>query len=91
MRSQKSRAKTSELDSIQVLLVDDDVELCSSLKRLLHMDGFSVKAVHDGDSGVRHALRGEYELVILDVMLPGGDAAKCCDVFASLRKSRSSC
>ena len=76
MRSQKSRAKTSELDSIQVLLVDDDVELCSSLKRLLHMDGFSVKAVHDGDSGVRHALRGEYELVILDVMLPGGDGRK---------------
>ena len=62
--------------SISVLLVDDDVELCSSLKRLLGMDGFRVKAVHDGDSGVRHALEGEYELVILDVMLPGGDGRK---------------
>lgn len=59
-----------------VLLVDDDVELCSSLKRLLGMDGFSVKAVHDGDAGVRQALKGEYELVILDVMLPGGDGRK---------------
>ena len=61
---------------IPVLLVDDDVELCSSLTRLLGMDGFHVKAVHDGDSGVRHALREQYELVILDVMLPSGDGRK---------------
>jgi len=73
---QKSREKTSTVNSIPVLLVDDDVELCSSLKRLLGMDGFDVKAVHDGDSGVRHALEGQYEIVILDVMLPGGDGRK---------------
>lgn len=61
---------------VPVLLVDDDVELCSSLIRLLGMDGFDVKAVHDEDSGVRHALKEQYELVILDVMLPGGDGRK---------------
>jgi two-component system response regulator CpxR len=77
MRSQhKSRENTPSKKSIPVLLVDDDVELCSSLKRLLSMDGFDVKAVHEGDSGVQHALKGEYELVILDVMLPGGDGRK---------------
>jgi two-component system, OmpR family, response regulator CpxR len=64
------------MDLTPVLLVDDDVELCSSLKRLLGMEGFEVNAVHDGDSGVRCALEGEYELVILDVMLPGGDGRK---------------
>jgi DNA-binding response OmpR family regulator len=61
---------------VPVLLVDDDVELCSSLTRLLAMDGFGVKAVHDGEAGIQHALKGEYELVILDVMLPGGDGRK---------------
>jgi DNA-binding response OmpR family regulator len=61
---------------IPVLLVDDDVQLCSSLTRLLNMDGFCVKSVHDGESGLRHALDGKYELVILDVMLPGGDGRK---------------
>jgi two-component system, OmpR family, response regulator CpxR len=77
MRSQqKSRGKISSVNSIPVLLVDDDVELCSSLGRLLRMDGFRVKVVHDGDSGVRHALEGQYEIVILDVMLPGGDGRK---------------
>ena len=64
------------MKSIPVLIVDDDVELCSSLKRLLGMDGFSVKAVHDGESGVRHALQREYQLIILDVMLPGGDGRR---------------
>jgi DNA-binding response OmpR family regulator len=77
MRSQqKSHENTPSKKSIPVLLVDDDVELCSSLTRLLSMDGFDVRAVRDGDSGVRHALQGEHELVILDVMLPGGDGRK---------------
>ena len=61
---------------IPVLLVDDDVELCDSLKRLLGMDGFSVTAVHDGDAGVQHALKEVYELLILDIMLPRGDGRK---------------
>jgi two-component system response regulator CpxR len=59
--------------SIPILLVDDDVELCSSLARLLTMDGFSVTSVHDAEAGVREALEQSYELIILDVMLPGGD------------------
>jgi two-component system, OmpR family, response regulator CpxR len=62
--------------AVPVLLVDDDVELCTSLKRLLAIDGFAVTAVHDPNSGIEHALRNEYALVILDVMLPGGDGRK---------------
>jgi len=73
---QKSTENPPSMKSIPVLLVDDDVELCSSLKRLLGMDGFDVNAVHDGESGVRQALGEKYELVILDVMLPGGDGRK---------------
>jgi len=73
---QKDGDNAAGRNSIPVLLVDDDVELCSSLKRLLGMDGFDVDAVHDGDSGVWQALEGKYELVILDVMLLGGDGRK---------------
>jgi len=60
-------------DEIPVLLIDDDTDLCSSLAQLLHMDGFKLTAVHDGEAGVREALSGPYQLVILDVMLPGID------------------
>jgi DNA-binding response OmpR family regulator len=76
MREQQKLAATPSRKSIPILLVDDDVQLCASLKRLLSMDGFDVKAVHDGESGVREALEGNYELVVLDVMLPGGDGRK---------------
>ena len=76
MESQKSGENASGSPSIPVLLVDDDMELCSSLTRLLSMDGFSVNAVHDGDSGVRQALTWQYELVILDVMLPDVNGRK---------------
>ena len=64
------------MELIPVLLVDDDVELCASLKRLLRMDGFAVTPVHDGESGIREALKEAFELVILDVMLPGGNGRK---------------
>ena len=58
---------------VPVLLIDDDVELCSALKRLLAIDGFDLTAVHDAETGIEQALRNGYGLIILDVMLPGGD------------------
>ena len=56
-----------------ILLIDDDVALAESLRRLLLMDGFLLEAVHRGDPGVRSALSGRYALVLLDVMLPDAD------------------
>jgi DNA-binding response OmpR family regulator len=61
------------MNQIPVLLIDDDIELCSSLVRLLSMEGFSVTAVHDAASGAREAFAGDFHLIILDVMLPDGD------------------
>lgn len=61
------------MNPVPILLVDDDIELCASLGRLLHMEGFSVTAVHEANAAVNEALTGKYRLVILDVMLPGGD------------------
>jgi DNA-binding response OmpR family regulator len=62
-----------DMKPISILLVDDDVQLCRSLTRLLGMDGFSVDAVHDAPSAIEAALKELHQLVILDVMLPGGD------------------
>lgn len=55
----------------RVLLVDDDVDLSAMLKEYLEHDGFAVDVVHDGESGVRQALEGGYEIAVLDVMMPG--------------------
>ena len=55
----------------QILVIDDDVELCSLVTEYLKPEGFQVEAVHDGKTGLNRALSGDHLLVVLDVMLPG--------------------
>lgn len=59
--------------AVPVLLVDDDVELCSMLRSILNMEGFAATCAHDAESGLREALSNPYQMVVLDIMLPGGD------------------
>ncbi len=54
----------------RVLLVDDDVELSSMLSEYLAQEGFEASAVHDGEAGVAAAVSGEYDIAVLDVMMP---------------------
>jgi len=54
----------------QILMVDDDVELCEMVAEYLGQEDFAVTAVHNGQHGVERAQSGEYDLVLLDVMLP---------------------
>jgi two-component system response regulator CpxR len=56
----------------RVLIVDDDQGLVSLLQRYLRNDGFEVTAVYDHRTGLEAALRNEHDVIILDVMLPGG-------------------
>src|SRR4051794_11555043 len=55
----------------RILVIDDDVELCSLVSEYLQPEGFQVDAVYDGNTGLERALTGEHVLVVLDVMLPG--------------------
>lgn len=55
----------------QILVIDDDKELCELLIEFLQPEGFDVETVTDPHDGLQRALSGEHGLVILDVMLPG--------------------
>jgi two-component system response regulator CpxR len=55
----------------RILIIDDDVELCSLVGEYLEAEGFQVEATHDGSRGLDRALNGDYVLIVLDVMLPG--------------------
>ena len=59
-----------ETPARSVLLVDDDVDLSAMLREYLESEGFRVETVYNGADGVTHALSGEYDAVVLDVMLP---------------------
>lgn len=54
----------------KVLIIDDDEELCELVSEYLTVEGFETKCVHDGESGLKQAGSGEFDLAILDVMLP---------------------
>src|SRR5665213_3779014 len=58
---------------VRILIVDDDEELSGLLTELLTREGFRVDTQNDGRRGLAAALNGGYDLLILDVMLPGLD------------------
>ncbi len=55
----------------RVLLIDDDFELSSMLVEYLSQDGFDAETAQDGETGARQALEDRFDIVVLDVMMPG--------------------
>lgn len=54
----------------RLLVVDDDRELCHLVTQYLEPEGFTLSVVHTGGEGIRAAVEGKHELIVLDVMLP---------------------
>ena len=53
-----------------VLIIDDDHELCDMVVRLLSREGYSVEKCTEGEQGLAAALSGNYDVVLLDIMMP---------------------
>ncbi len=58
---------------MKILVVEDEAKAAAYLRKGLAENGFVVDIAAAGDEGLRRALAGEYDLVILDVLLPGRD------------------
>jgi DNA-binding response OmpR family regulator len=54
----------------RLLIVDDDPDLCDLVQQYLEVEGFVISVVHSGAEGSRAATNGNYDLIVLDVMLP---------------------
>ncbi|WP_405761759.1 response regulator transcription factor [Streptomyces sp. NBC_01420] len=63
---------------MRLLIVEDEKRLAISLARGLTAEGFAVDVVHDGAEGLHRAADGAYDLVILDIMLPGMNGYRVC-------------
>ena len=57
-------------DVERILVIDDDVELCSLVSEYLRPEGFQVEAVHDGKTGLTRAISGEHLLIVLMSCFP---------------------
>ena len=68
---------------MRILVVEDEKRLAQNLQELLRREGYTVDVSNDGVSGLDNALSGIYDLLVLDVLLPGLDG------FALLQRLRS--
>ena len=66
-----------------LLIVDDDVEMCEVLRRYLEAQDFTVASAHTGAEGIKAAIEGAFQLMVLDVMLPD---MKGFDVLRGVRQ-----
>jgi DNA-binding response OmpR family regulator len=69
---------------VKILLVEDDKKIATIVKRGLEAEGFTVEVAFDGVDGLWLATEGSYDLIVLDIMLPGRNGYQIC---ADLREA----
>ena len=70
---------------MKILVIEDERLLAQSIRAVLEQKGFQVETVYDGETGAEYAKLGVYDLLILDVMMPGLDGFQ---VAQAVRASR---
>ena len=70
---------------MNILVIEDEKLLAQSIRAVLEQKGFTVETVYDGETGAEYARLGIYDLVILDVMLPGMDGFQVAQTLRSGR------
>jgi DNA-binding response OmpR family regulator len=73
---------SEKVTRLSLLLVDDDAELCSMMKEFFGEVGHRLDCAYNGRDGLARALKNSYDLIVLDVMLPGANG------FTVLRQLR---
>src|SRR5882757_10029928 len=68
---------------VRILVVEDEVKLAKALKEGLEADHYSVTVVHTGEEGFYTVHEQDFDLVVLDVMLPGRDGL---EILSTLRR-----
>jgi two-component system OmpR family response regulator len=63
---------------MRVLVVEDEVRMAALIKRGLEEDGYAVDVAADGTDAIWQAGEFDYDVVVLDVMLPGADGFEVC-------------
>jgi DNA-binding response OmpR family regulator len=83
--TEDSRRVTELLAPARVLLVEDEPGIVDFVRRGLEAEGFVVESALDGVEGERLALRGSFDAIVLDLMLPGRSGL---DILASVRTAK---
>jgi DNA-binding response OmpR family regulator len=64
---------------MRILVIEDEQKIAAAIKRGLEISGYAVDAVYDADTGYSYAVDSDYDVIILDRMLPGSmDGVALC-------------
>ncbi|MFH9071557.1 response regulator transcription factor [Streptomyces alboflavus] len=74
-------ARDAARHPFRLLIVEDEKRLALSLAKGLMAEGYAVDVVHDGLDGLHRATEGSYDLLILDIMLPGMNGYRVCSTL----------
>jgi DNA-binding response OmpR family regulator len=58
---------------MKILLIEDEKEICKIYEETLSSGGYNIISIYDGDSGYEVAKKGDWDLLLLDIMLPNKD------------------
>ena len=67
--------------SSRILIIEDETSIAELEKDYLELSGFEVELEEQGDVGLERALNEDFDLLILDLMLPGMDGFEICKRF----------
>ncbi len=70
---------------MRILIVEDEIKLAASIKKGLEITGYAADMVHDSEDAISHGVDSDYDLILMDRMLPGG--MNGVDVIKELRKN----
>lgn len=71
----------------KILIIEDEVSIADLEKDYLELSGFEVEIANDGAQGLKMALTGDYDLFILDLMLPGLDGFEICKSIREVKNT----
>lgn len=72
---------------MKILIIEDDQRLARLIQNVLDEENYTVDMAHDGDIGLELALRGIYDVAVIDWMLPGRDGPSICRAIRQARLS----
>lgn len=70
----------------KILLIEDNREISDNIKEYLELEGFSVEQSFDGEDGLENSLSNEYDMILLDLMLPKYDGIHLAQKVSSRKE-----
>lgn len=71
----------------RVLLIEDEINMARFIELELSYESFAITVAHDGHKGLKLALQEDWDVILLDVMLPGLDGIAVCQKIRSVKKT----